>query len=42
VSRGRQLSIANFLGPEEKVSFARALGAAISEAKRGPTRTVLS
>lgn len=42
VSRGKQLSIANFLGPDEKMSFARALGAAISEAKRGPTRTVLS
>lgn len=41
VSRGRRLPIASFLGPREKESFARALGAAISEAKRGPTRTVL-
>ena len=41
VSRGRQLAVAGFLGPDEKASFAKALGAAISEAKRGPTRTVL-
>jgi uncharacterized membrane protein len=41
VSRGNQLAIASFLGPDEKASFAKALGAALSEAKRGPTRTVL-
>jgi uncharacterized membrane protein len=41
VSRGKQLAIANFLGPVEKASFAKALGAAIGEAKRGITRTVL-
>jgi uncharacterized membrane protein len=41
VSRGKQLVIASFLGPDEKASFAKALGAAISEAKRGVTRTVL-
>jgi uncharacterized membrane protein len=41
VSRGRRLPIASFLGPQEKESFAAALGAAIGEAKRGPTRTVL-
>ena len=41
VSRGRRLPIASLLGPREKESFADALGAAISEAKRGPTRTVL-
>ncbi|HML06638.1 MAG TPA: DUF2244 domain-containing protein [Xanthobacteraceae bacterium] len=41
VSHGRRLSIAGFLGPGEKASFARALSAALSEAKRGPTRTVL-
>lgn len=41
VSRGRKLPIASFLGPDEKESFAAALAAAISEAKRGPTRTVL-
>jgi uncharacterized membrane protein len=40
VSRGRKLAIAGFLGPDEKESFANALGAAIGEAKRGPTRTV--
>ncbi len=40
VSRGRRLSIAAFLGPDEKASFARALAAALGEAKRGPTRTV--
>jgi len=41
VSHGRCLAIANFLGPDEKVSFARALALAIGEARRGPTRTVL-
>ncbi len=41
VSRGRRLSIAAFLGPDEKASFARALSNALGEAKRGPTRTVL-
>lgn len=42
VSRGSELAIANFLGPDEKASFAKALGAAIGEAKRGVTRTVIS
>jgi uncharacterized membrane protein len=41
VSHGRQLPIAAFLGPQEKESFAHALAAALGEAKRGPTRTVL-
>jgi uncharacterized membrane protein len=41
VSRGRRLSIAAFLGPDEKASFARALSTALGEARRGPTRTVL-
>src|SRR5688572_1536362 len=41
VSRGRRLAVANFLGPNEKEGFADALAAALSEAKRGPTRTVL-
>jgi uncharacterized membrane protein len=41
VSRGRRLPIASFLGPREKESFADALAAAIGEAKRGPTRTVI-
>jgi uncharacterized membrane protein len=38
VSRGRKLAIASFLGPDEKASFAKALGDAIGEAKRGPAR----
>jgi uncharacterized membrane protein len=41
VSRGRRLPLATLLGPREKESFATALGAAIGEAKRGPTRTVM-
>jgi uncharacterized membrane protein len=41
VSHGRRLPIAGFLGPREKESFALALSAALGEAKRGPTRTVL-
>jgi uncharacterized membrane protein len=41
VSHGRRLSIANFLGADEKKSFATALSAALGEARRGPTRTVL-
>jgi uncharacterized membrane protein len=40
VSRGKRLPIAAFLGPDEKLSFAQALAAALGEAKRGPTRTV--
>jgi uncharacterized membrane protein len=42
VSRGQQLAIANFLSPDEKASFAQALGEALGEAKRGVTRTVIS
>jgi uncharacterized membrane protein len=41
VSRGRQLDIANFLGPDEKANFAMALGKALNKAKRGVTRTAL-
>ena len=41
VSRGKQLAIASFLGPDEKASFAAELGNALSEAKRGVTRTVI-
>ncbi len=37
VSKGRRLSVANFLGPDEKASFAKALMAALQVAKRGPT-----
>lgn len=40
-SHGRRLSIAGFLPPQEKESFALALSVALIEAKRGPTRTVL-
>jgi uncharacterized membrane protein len=41
ISRGKQLAIASFLSPDEKASFAQQLGNALSEAKRGVTRTVL-
>lgn len=37
VSRGRRVSVGNFLGPDEKASFAKALIAALNAAKRGPT-----
>jgi uncharacterized membrane protein len=40
VSHGRTLSIASFLGPKEKESFAQALSAALGEARRGPTRSL--
>ncbi|HET9715940.1 MAG TPA: DUF2244 domain-containing protein [Pseudolabrys sp.] len=39
VSRGKRLSIANFLSPDEREGFASALGRALSEARRGPTHT---
>lgn len=41
VSRGWRLVVASFLGPKEKEGFARELSAALAEAKRGPTRTVV-
>lgn len=37
LSRGRRVSVANFLGPDEKASFAKALMTALQAAKRGPT-----
>ncbi len=37
VSRGRRVSVASFLGPDEKASFAKALLAALQTAKRGVT-----
>ncbi|CAN5361777.1 DUF2244 domain-containing protein [soil metagenome] len=37
VSGRRRLSIAGFLGPDEKASFAEAFAAALNAAKRGPT-----
>jgi uncharacterized membrane protein len=40
VSRGKKLAIATFLGPDEKAGFAKELGKALAEARRGPTRTV--
>ena len=41
ISHGKRLAVASFLGPDEKESFAKALSAAIGEAKRGPTRTLI-
>jgi uncharacterized membrane protein len=40
--RGRRLGIGHFLSPEEKDTFSTALTAALGEARRGPTRTVLT
>jgi uncharacterized membrane protein len=40
VSRGKKLPVGSFLGPDEKASFAKALGNAIGDAKRGVIRTV--
>ena len=40
VSRGERRQIASFLAPEEKESFGKALQAALSAARRGPTRTI--
>jgi uncharacterized membrane protein len=37
VSKGRRLSIASFLGADEKASFANALTVALQSARRGPT-----
>ncbi|MBR0844486.1 DUF2244 domain-containing protein [Bradyrhizobium liaoningense] len=37
ISRGRQIQIAGFLGPEEKASFYKALVEALNAARRGPT-----
>jgi uncharacterized membrane protein len=36
VSKGRRVALANFLGPDEKASFAKALLAALAAARRGP------
>jgi uncharacterized membrane protein len=38
VSRGKRLIVGSFLGPAEKASFAKALGNALADAKRGITR----
>jgi uncharacterized membrane protein len=37
VSSGRRVSVARFLGADEKASFAKALTEALQAAKRGPT-----
>ena len=42
VSKGRRISIASFLGPDEKASFAKALTAALQAARRGPTYNPVS
>jgi uncharacterized membrane protein len=42
VSRGRRVSIASFLGPDEKASFAKALTTALQAARRGPTYNPVS
>jgi uncharacterized membrane protein len=42
VSRGKQLTLAGFLGPDGKASFADAFSRALGEAKRGVTRTVVT
>ena len=42
LSKGRRVSIASFLGPDEKASFAKALMAALVAAKRGPTYNPIS
>ena len=42
VSKGRRVSIASFLGPDEKVSFAKALLAALQAARRGPSYNPLA
>ena len=42
VSSGRRVSVARFLGADEKASFAKALTAALQAAKRGPTYNPIS
>src|SRR5664279_3342500 len=42
LSKGRRVSIGSFLGPDEKASFAKALGAALAVARRGPTYNPVS
>src|SRR6202165_1505137 len=42
VSKGRHVSIASFLGSDEKASFAKALTAALQAARRGPTYNPVS
>jgi uncharacterized membrane protein len=42
VMRGKQLTVASFLGPEERAGFAKQLTNALNQAKRGPISTVFS
>jgi len=42
VSKGRRVSIASFLGADEKASFAKALTAALQAARRGPSYNPVS
>jgi len=42
LSRGRRISVASFLGADEKASFAKALTAALQAARRGPTYNPIS
>ena len=42
LSKGRRISIGSFLGPDEKASFANALGAALAAARRGPSYNPVS
>jgi uncharacterized membrane protein len=42
ISRGKKLSVATFLSPDEKAGFAKKLKEALNEARRGPTRTVFN
>ena len=41
LSKGRRVSIGSFLGPDEKASFAKALGAALAAARRGAARPTI-
>jgi uncharacterized membrane protein len=42
VSRGRSIVIADFLGPDEKASFSKALSEALEAARRGPSYNPLT
>lgn len=42
ISRGHQIQIARFLGPDEKASFYKGLVEALNAAKRGPTYNPVS
>jgi uncharacterized membrane protein len=42
VTRGKQLTVASYLGPSEREDFAAQLGNALNEARRGATRTVFN